>query len=109
MASHSGRVFSILLNILNDLGSLGKYNWGSVVYEYLVMSLFSASFLLRDQGNAKYFHVDDCVYLLHVYDNVGGSGADIGSPGDTHCNSYHLGAYFVDEDDEGRKRNEDIE
>jgi len=37
-----------------------------LVYKYLVGSLCTASLLLRDERNAKYFHVDGYVYLLHV-------------------------------------------
>jgi len=66
LSSRSGRIFPILFNIVDDIGSLGKYNWGSLVYEYLVGSLCNASLLLSDEGNAKYFHVDGCVYLLQV-------------------------------------------
>ena len=66
LSSRSGRIFPILFNIVDDFGSLGKYNWGSLVYEFLVGSLCTASLLLSDEGNAKYFHVDGCVYLLQV-------------------------------------------
>ncbi|QCD83356.1 hypothetical protein DEO72_LG2g3700 [Vigna unguiculata] len=40
------------------------------------------------------------------YDNVGGSGVDIGSPSNTDHNYYHFRAYSIHEDDDGRKRNE---
>ena len=53
-------------SLVDDFGILGKYNWGSLVYEYLVESLCTASLLLSDEGNVKYFHVDGCVYLLQV-------------------------------------------
>jgi len=33
------RVFPILFTIVNDFGSSGKYNWGGVVYDYLVMCI----------------------------------------------------------------------
>jgi len=66
LSSRRGRIFPILFNIVDNFGSLGKYNWGSLVYEYLVESLCTASLLLSDEGNAKYFHVDGCVYLLQV-------------------------------------------
>jgi len=61
LCSRSGRIFPILFNIVDDFGSLGKYNWGSLVYDYLVGSLCTASLLLSDEGNAKYFHVDGCL------------------------------------------------
>ncbi|XP_027927656.1 uncharacterized protein LOC114184548 [Vigna unguiculata] len=67
LSSRRGRIFPILFNIVDDFGSLGKYNWGSLVYEYLVESLYTASLLLSDEGNAKYFHVDGCVYLLQLW------------------------------------------
>jgi len=38
LSSYSGRIFPILFNIVDDIGSLGKYNWGSLVYRHVKVS-----------------------------------------------------------------------
>jgi len=58
----NGRVFSILFNNDDDLGSIQKYNWGGVVYEYLVGTIYATKMFLRDKPNSKHFHV--C--LIHL-------------------------------------------
>jgi len=45
----SGTVFSILFNIFYDLGSIGKFNWGRLVYEYLVGSICEAKLFLKEK------------------------------------------------------------
>ena len=58
--------FLFLFNIVDDLGSVSKYNWGGLVYDYLVESICNALMFLRDKGNTTQFHVVGCVYLLQV-------------------------------------------
>jgi len=64
LANHSGRVFSILFDIVDDVCSIGKYNWDGMVYEYLVGSICEAKMLMRDKPGSKNFHVMGCVYFL---------------------------------------------
>jgi len=64
--NRSGGVFPILFSIVDDLGSLWKYNWGGLVYDYLVGSIWNALMFLRDKGNTTHFHVIGFVYLLQV-------------------------------------------
>jgi len=66
LPNRNGTVFVSLFKIVDDLISLVKYNWGGVVYEYLVGSLCSASIVLKKQLHRKHFHVVGCVYLLQV-------------------------------------------
>jgi len=66
LPNRSGTVFSILFNIVDDLGSIGKFNWGRVVYEYLVGSICEAKLFLKEKQSTKHFHVARCVYLLQV-------------------------------------------
>jgi len=49
LPNHSGTIFSILFNIVDDLGSIGKFNWGRLVYEYLVGSICEAKLFLREK------------------------------------------------------------
>jgi len=67
LPNRNGTVFPILFKIVDDLKSLCQYNWGGVVYEYLVGSLCNASLVLKMQRHRKHFHVVGCVYLLQVY------------------------------------------
>jgi len=66
LPNRSGTVFSILFNIVDDLGSIGKFNWGRVVYEFLVGSICEAKLFLKEKQSTKHFHVAGCVYLLQV-------------------------------------------
>ena len=66
LPNRNATVFPILFNIVDDLKSLCQYNWGRVVYEYLVGSLCNASLVLKMERHRKHFHVVGCVYLLHV-------------------------------------------
>ena len=45
----SGTVFSILFKIFYDLGSIRKFNWGRLVYEYLVGSICEAKLFLKEK------------------------------------------------------------
>jgi len=66
LPNRSGRVFSIFFKIVDDLPIIGKYNWGDVVYKYLVRSIFDAKTLLRDKLTIKQLYLVSCVYLLQV-------------------------------------------
>ena len=66
LPNRNGSVFVSLFKIVDDLTSLVKYNWGGVVYEYLVGSLCNASVVLKKQLHRKHFYVVGCVYLLQV-------------------------------------------
>ena len=66
LPNRNGIVFVSLFRIVDDLSSLVKYNWGCVVYEYLVGSLCTASIVLKKQLHQKHFHVVRGVYLLQV-------------------------------------------
>jgi len=66
LPNRSGTVFSILFNIVDDLGSIGKFNWGRVVYEFLVGSICEAKLFSKEKESTKHFHVAGCVYLLQV-------------------------------------------
>ncbi|QCD97003.1 hypothetical protein DEO72_LG6g1714 [Vigna unguiculata] len=44
--------------------NIGKYNWGTLVYEYLVFSLCSASLALQNESSRFEFYVVGCAYLL---------------------------------------------
>jgi len=54
---------------VDDLISLGKYNWGGLVYEKLVGSICNASMFLKEKGKKRHFHILGCVYLLQVIHN----------------------------------------
>ena len=66
LPNRNATVFPILFKIVDDLKSLCQYNWGRVVYEYLVGSLCNASLVLKMKRHRKHFHVVGCVYLLQV-------------------------------------------
>ena len=59
-------VFPILFKIVDNVEIIDKYNWGTLVYEYLVGSLCNASMTLKNETNTSQFHVVGCVYLLQV-------------------------------------------
>jgi len=67
--SRKGTIFPILFTIVDDLSNLGKYNWGGLVYEYLVGSICNASLFLKEKGKKRHFHILGCVYLLQVICN----------------------------------------
>ena len=66
LASKKGCVFPVIFKIVDDMENIGKYNWGTLVYEYLVSSLCIASLGLKKESAAKHFDVVGCVYLLQV-------------------------------------------
>ena len=51
---------------MDDLGELGRFNWGCLVYEFLVHSLCSTSKCMRRKTNVTHIHVRGCVYLMQV-------------------------------------------
>jgi len=66
LPNKKGSVFPIIFKIVDDIANIGKYNWGTLVYEYLVTSLCIASLGLKNVSAAKHFDVVGCVYLLQV-------------------------------------------
>lgn len=49
---------------------MGQYNWGSLVYQYLVSSLCNASIAFKNEKSTTHMHIVGCVYILqvnHVY------------------------------------------
>ncbi|QCD95938.1 hypothetical protein DEO72_LG6g636 [Vigna unguiculata] len=54
----------LLSLLVDDIDNIGKYNWGTLVYEYLVSSLCIASLGLKNESAAKHFDVVGCVYLF---------------------------------------------
>jgi len=61
-----GIVHSGLFSALDDLGQLNRFNWGIVVYEYLVHSLCSTLMSIRNESNPSNIHIVGCVYLLQI-------------------------------------------
>jgi len=66
LPNKKGSVFPIIFKIVDHMNNIDKYNWGTLVYEYLVGSLFSASLALNNESSTNHFHVVGCVYLLQV-------------------------------------------
>jgi len=66
LPNKKGSVFPIIFKIVDDMDNIAKYNWSTLVYEYLVSSLCIASLGLNNESSAKHFDVVGCVYLLQV-------------------------------------------
>jgi len=66
LASKKGCVFPVIFKVVDDMENIGKYNWGTLVYEYLVFSLCSASLALQNEPSRFEFYVVGCAYLLEV-------------------------------------------
>jgi len=64
--SRMGFVPGGLFRVVDDLRELGRFNWGGLVYDFLVQSLCSTSMCMRRKTNATYIHVRGCVYLMQV-------------------------------------------
>ncbi|QCD90005.1 uncharacterized protein LOC114174508 [Vigna unguiculata] len=60
-------VFPKIFKLVDDLQSIGKYNWGNLVYDYLVGSLCSASRALKYESNTSHIHLFGCVYMLQLW------------------------------------------
>ncbi|XP_068488704.1 uncharacterized protein [Phaseolus vulgaris] len=67
LPNRMGIVHSGLFSVLDDLGQLKKFNWGLVVYEYLVNSLCSASMCITNESSTSHIHIFGCVYLLQIW------------------------------------------
>ncbi|XP_027941274.1 uncharacterized protein LOC114195079 [Vigna unguiculata] len=67
LASKKGCVFPVIFKIVDDMENIGKYNWGTLVYEYLVFSLCSASLALQNEPSRFEFYVVGCAYLLELW------------------------------------------
>jgi len=66
LPNRDGIVFPKIFKLVDDLQSIGKYNWGNLVYDYLVGSLCSASRALKYESNTSHIHLFGCVYMLQV-------------------------------------------
>jgi len=66
LSNKKGSVFPIIFKIVDDMENIGKYNWGTLVYEYLVCNLCSALLALQNEPSRFEFYVVGCAYLLEV-------------------------------------------
>ena len=64
LSNKKGSVFPIIFQIVDDMDNIDEYNWGTLVYEYLVSSLCIDLLALKNESSSKHFHVVGCVYLL---------------------------------------------
>jgi len=60
-----GNVYLCLFNIVDNLGEIDKFRWGTIVYTYLVKSLCLASRCIHNE-ECSIIRVAGCVYLLQV-------------------------------------------
>ncbi|XP_027932997.1 uncharacterized protein LOC114188629 [Vigna unguiculata] len=67
LGSKKGCVFPVIFKVVDDMENIGKYNWGTLVYEYLVFSLCSASLALQNEPSRFEFYVVGCAYLLELW------------------------------------------
>lgn len=51
-------VLLIMVRIVDDLHNIRKYNWGGLVYEYLVGSLCNDSLALKNEASSSHIHVN---------------------------------------------------
>ena len=65
-SNRMGNVYSSLFNIVDNLGELHSFKWGTVVYTYLVRSLCRASRCIQSEPKSSIVRVAGCVYLLQV-------------------------------------------
>jgi hypothetical protein len=63
----SSNVQTWYFKYLDDLDSIGKYNWGLAVYETLALSLNEGGQKLREGKNSAQLHIRGCVVVLQVY------------------------------------------
>ncbi|QCE03607.1 hypothetical protein DEO72_LG8g1632 [Vigna unguiculata] len=80
LASKKGCVFHVIFKLVDDMENIGKYNWGTLVYEYLVFSLCSASLALQNEPSRFEFYVVGCAYLLEVVADVAASAEELTNP-----------------------------
>ncbi|BAT92299.1 hypothetical protein VIGAN_07099500 [Vigna angularis var. angularis] len=65
--NRGGKVHFGLFELLDDFSCMGKYNWGGVIYEYLVSSLCDAALCVRKRQKRSHFHVVGCVFALQMW------------------------------------------
>ncbi|XP_027941138.1 uncharacterized protein LOC114194936 [Vigna unguiculata] len=70
LSNKKGSVFPIIFKIVDDMENIGKYNWGTLVYEYLVCNLCSALLALQNEPSRFEFYVVGCAYLLEAIVDV---------------------------------------
>ncbi|WJX84615.1 hypothetical protein P8452_67171 [Trifolium repens] len=63
----SSNVQTWYFKYFDDLDSIGKYNWGLVVYETLALSLNEGGQKLREGKNSAQLHIRGCVVVLQVW------------------------------------------
>ena len=59
---HNG-LFSV---VDNNFGELSKYNWGGIVFQYLVGSLCEGASSIRKMPAPSYVYIVGCTYLLQI-------------------------------------------
>ena len=62
----SGSVFSGLFSIVDDLGELCNYNWGTTVFQFLVQSLYQTLTSLQADVRGGHTYIGGCAYVLQV-------------------------------------------
>ncbi|XP_052723828.1 uncharacterized protein LOC128193765 [Vigna angularis] len=65
--NRGGKVPLGLFELLDDLSCIGKYNWGRVIYEYLVSSLCDVALCVGKRQNRSHCHVVGCVFALQIW------------------------------------------
>ncbi|XP_052728589.1 uncharacterized protein LOC128195356 [Vigna angularis] len=65
--NRSGVVFPIIFDLVSEFGSVAKYNWGSLVFQYFVESVCGASTTMKNETTKSHIHVQGCAYLLQVW------------------------------------------
>ncbi|WVZ24159.1 hypothetical protein V8G54_002703 [Vigna mungo] len=65
--NRGGKVHLGLFELLDDLSCIGKYNWGGVIYEYLVSSLCDAALCVGNAQKRSHCHVDGCIFALQIW------------------------------------------
>ncbi|KAG2394602.1 Ribosome-recycling factor [Vigna angularis] len=75
--NRSGVVFPIIFDLVSEFGSVAKYNWGSLVFQYFVESVCGASTTMKNETTKSHIHVQGCAYLLQVVIDVGVSKEEL--------------------------------
>ncbi|KAG2380599.1 uncharacterized protein HKW66_Vig0248890 [Vigna angularis] len=65
--NRSGVVFPIIFDLVSEFGSVPRYNWGSLVFQYFVESVCAASTTMKNETTKSHIHVQGCAYLLQVW------------------------------------------
>jgi len=67
LSNTKGIVHNGLFSVVdNNLGDLCKYNWGGVVYQYLVRSLCEGVASVQKVSAPSNVYIVGCTYLLQV-------------------------------------------